>query len=82
MNAVVRLRVREAADAVTVPASAIFSADGRDTVWVVRDGRVDRAPVVVGVQGQDLVEITSGVQAGDRIVVRGTDQVRDGQEIG
>ncbi|MFI7577974.1 efflux RND transporter periplasmic adaptor subunit [Micromonospora sp. NPDC049497] len=82
MNAVVRMRVREAADAITVPASAIFSADGRDTVWVVRDGRVDRAPVVVGVQGQDLVQITSGVQAGDRIVVRGTDQVRDGQEIG
>ncbi|RKN44198.1 efflux RND transporter periplasmic adaptor subunit [Micromonospora endolithica] len=81
MNAVVRLRVREAADAITVPASAVFSADGRDTVWVVRDGRADRAPVTLGVQGQDLVQIVSGVQAGDRIVVRGTDQVRDGQEV-
>ena len=28
MSAVVRLRVREAADAVTVPAAAVFSADG------------------------------------------------------
>ncbi|RIV37176.1 efflux RND transporter periplasmic adaptor subunit [Micromonospora radicis] len=82
MNAVLRLRVREAADAVTVPASAVFSADGRDTVWVVRDGRADRAVVTVGVQGQDLVQIVDGVQAGDRIVVRGTDQVRDGQEVG
>ena len=51
MNAVVHLRVREAADAVTVPASAVFSADGRDAVWVVRDGKADRAPVTVGVQG-------------------------------
>ncbi|MEV6691787.1 HlyD family efflux transporter periplasmic adaptor subunit [Micromonospora sp. NPDC051196] len=82
MNAVLRLQVREATDAVTVPASAVFSADGRDTVWVVRDGRVGRAAVTVGVQGQDLVQIVDGVQPGDRVVVRGTDQVRDGQEVG
>lgn len=81
MNAVVHLRVREAAHAVTVPASAVFSADGRDAVWLVRDGRADRAPVTVGVQGQDLVQILDGVQAGDRVVVRGTDQVQDGQEV-
>lgn len=81
MNAVVHLRVREAADAVAVPASAVFSADGRDAVWVLRDGHADRVPVVVGVQGQDLVQIVSGVRAGDRIVVRGADQVRDGQEL-
>ncbi|MET8282112.1 efflux RND transporter periplasmic adaptor subunit [Micromonospora sp. NPDC005174] len=81
MNAIVHLRVREAADAVTVPASAVFSADGRDAVWVVRDGKADRAAVTVGVQGADLVQILNGVQAGDRIVVRGTDQVRDGQEV-
>ncbi|MFG2055595.1 efflux RND transporter periplasmic adaptor subunit [Micromonospora sp. NPDC048930] len=81
MNAVVHLRVREAADAVAVPASAVFSADGRDAVWVLRDGRADRVPVTVGVQGQDLVQIVSGLEAGDRIVVRGTDRVHDGQEL-
>ncbi|MET7819097.1 efflux RND transporter periplasmic adaptor subunit [Micromonospora zamorensis] len=81
MNAIVHLRVREAADAVTVPASAVFSADGRDAVWVVREGRAGRAAVTVGVQGSDLVQILNGVQPGDRIVVRGTDQVRDGQEV-
>ncbi|MEV4658053.1 efflux RND transporter periplasmic adaptor subunit [Micromonospora sp. NPDC049301] len=81
MNAIVHLRVREAADAVTVPASAVFSADGRDAVWLVRDGKADRAPVTVGVQGSDLVQILDGVQAGDRVVVRGADQVRDGQEV-
>ncbi|GAA2705674.1 hypothetical protein GCM10010429_14750 [Micromonospora olivasterospora] len=81
MNAVVHLRVREAADAVTVPASAVFSADGRDAVWVVRDGHAARAAVTVGVQGQDLVQIVDGVAAGERVVVRGTDQVRAGQEV-
>ncbi|MGR6322330.1 HlyD family efflux transporter periplasmic adaptor subunit [Micromonospora soli] len=81
MNAVVHLRVRAATDAVAVPASAVFSADGRDAVWVLRDGHADRVPVTVGVQGQDLVQIVDGVQAGDRVVVRGADQVHDGQEL-
>jgi len=45
MSAVVRLQVRQATGAVTVPASAIVNADGQDTVWAVRDGRYRRVPV-------------------------------------
>jgi HlyD family secretion protein len=81
MSAVAHLRVREAADAVTVPAAAVFSAGGRDAVWVVRDGRAERVDVTVGVQGQDLVQIVSGVGAGQPVVVRGTDQVSPGQQV-
>ncbi len=81
MSAVVRLRVRQAADAVTVPAAAVFSADGRDAVWVVRAGKADRVDVTVGVQGQDLVQIVSGVGDGQQVVVGGTDQVRTGQQV-
>ena len=78
MSAVVRLRVRQAADAVTVPASAIVNADGRDTVWAVRNGRYERIPVTIGVQGEDIVQVTEGVQPGERIAVSGTDQIRPG----
>ncbi|MCW6005199.1 HlyD family efflux transporter periplasmic adaptor subunit [Micromonospora sp. CPCC 205371] len=81
MSAVVHLQVRQADDAVAVPAAAVFSADGRDAVWVVRDGRAERVDVTVGVQGADLVQIVSGVEAGQRVVVRGTDLVTSGQEF-
>ncbi len=81
MSAVARLRVRQAAGAVTVPAGAVFSADGREAIWVVRDGRAQRADVTLGVQGEDAVEIVSGVGEGDRVVVGGTDQVRQGQQV-
>jgi HlyD family secretion protein len=81
MSAVAHLQVRQAADAVTVPAAAVFSAEGRDAVWVVRDGKAERVDVTVGVQGQDLVQIVSGLADGQQVVVRGTDQVHAGQEI-
>jgi multidrug efflux pump subunit AcrA (membrane-fusion protein) len=81
MSAVTHLRVREAADAVTVPATAVFSADGRDAVWVVRDGRADRVAVTVGVQGKEVVQIVAGVQQGEQVVAHGVDQVRTGQRV-
>ena len=81
MSAVAHLSVREAAGTVAVPAAAVFTAEGQDSVWAVRDGRATRVPVTVGVPGQDLVQIVTGLRAGDRIVVRGTDQVRAGVEL-
>jgi HlyD family secretion protein len=81
MSAVVSLRVREAVDAVTVPAAAVFSTGGRDTVWVVRDGRAEQVAVQLGVQGQEQVQVVSGVQAGQELVVSGTDQVETGQRL-
>lgn len=81
MSAVVRLKVRQATDAVTVPASAVVTADGRDTVWIVRDGRFQAAQVRLGVQGEDTVQVLSGVGAGQQIVVAGADQVEAGAEV-
>jgi multidrug efflux pump subunit AcrA (membrane-fusion protein) len=81
MSAIVRLQVRQAAGAVTVPASAVVSADGRDTVWTVRGGRAERVPVTLGVQGEDVVQVVSGIGAGQQIVVGGADQVSPGQTV-
>jgi HlyD family secretion protein len=81
MSAVAHLSVRQAHGVVTVPAAAVFTVDGHDAVWLDRDGHAVRTAVDVGVQGQDQVEIRSGVRAGDRIVVRGADRVRPGQSL-
>jgi HlyD family secretion protein len=80
MSAVVRLRVRQAADAVTVPVSAVVDADGRDTVWAVRDGRYQQVPITLGVQGEDVVQVTGGLTEGQRIVVSGADRVHQGDK--
>jgi HlyD family secretion protein len=80
MSAVIRLRVRQATDAVTVPASAVVNADGRDTVWTIRAGRYERTPVTLGVQGEDVVQITSGIDPGQQVIVGGADQVHPGDK--
>jgi HlyD family secretion protein len=81
MSAVVHLRVREAIGTLAVPAAAVLRVDGADVVWVARDGRAERAEVRVGVQGQELVQILTGLGVNDRIVVRGADRVAEGQRL-
>ncbi|GLY00281.1 efflux RND transporter periplasmic adaptor subunit [Actinoplanes sp. NBRC 101535] len=80
MSAIIRLTVRQADEAVTVPASAVVTESGRETVWTVRDGRYQAAPVRLGVQGEDTVQIVSGVEAGQRVVIAGADRVEAGAE--
>ncbi|MBP2707292.1 HlyD family efflux transporter periplasmic adaptor subunit [Microbispora sp. RL4-1S] len=81
MSAVVRLAVRQATDAVAVPASAIVTS-GKDTiVWASRGGVAERRVVRLGAQGDAAVEILSGVSPGERVVVKGADTVRPGQPL-
>jgi multidrug efflux pump subunit AcrA (membrane-fusion protein) len=81
MSAVADLQVRTSRDAVSVPATAIVRDGERDAVWVVADGRARRRAVTVGTEGEDRVAVTAGLRVGEQVVVRGADQVREGQEL-
>ena len=81
MSAVADLQVRTARDAISVPATAIVRDGDRDAVWVVDGSHAHRRTVTVGTQGEDQVAVTAGLRVGEQVVVRGVDQVREGQEL-
>ncbi|HCT76812.1 MAG TPA: efflux transporter periplasmic adaptor subunit [Micromonosporaceae bacterium] len=82
MSALVRLKVREASNTVSVPAAAVFSADGQDTVWVKStDGKAVKKRVKVGVSGRDVLQVVEGLREGEWIVVRGADKVQEGSQL-
>ena len=81
MSAVVDLQVRTAKDAVAVPAAAVFRDGRRDAVWVVVNGTARERVVRLGAQGEAKVQVLEGLKVGERVVVRGADQVRDGQRV-
>ncbi|HEY6794210.1 MAG TPA: efflux RND transporter periplasmic adaptor subunit [Kineosporiaceae bacterium] len=82
MSAVARLKVRTATDALSVPAAAVFRDGSRDEVWVVEGGAAHRRKVALGAQGDERVQVSSGLAMGDRVVVRGADHVTDGERVG
>lgn len=70
MFAHVELAAGPAAPRVTVPASAVIDDGHRQVVLIALDeGRYKPQPVKLGARGQDYVEVTEGVQAGERVVV-------------
>jgi RND family efflux transporter MFP subunit len=60
-----------------VPAAAIVDDAGRPIVFVQREGETfERRAVTLGPRAGDLVQITEGVKAGDRVVTKGAYLVR------
>ena len=81
MSAVIDLRVSAARGVLSVPSSAIVTSGQNATVWAVADGRAERRVVRLGAQGDTVAQVVSGLGEGERIVVRGADDVRPGQEL-
>lgn len=63
----------------------IRSAEGQTLVWIVHgqegDLRAARRVVELGATRGNRVEVRSGVSDNDRVVVRGNESLRDGQQI-
>jgi multidrug efflux pump subunit AcrA (membrane-fusion protein) len=70
-----------AENVLTVPASAVAHDGPESWVWVVEDGEAHRRPVEIGVNNFDVVRIVSGISAGDRVVVKGKEDLSDGQRV-
>jgi RND family efflux transporter MFP subunit len=64
-----------------VPRTAVRTSDGKSVVFVVRGDRVERRAVSVGGAEGEQVEILSGVNAGDRVVVEGPETLADGTRV-
>jgi len=80
-----RVLTREAVNVVAVPLTALrYEGDARTpVVYVIAQGKVARRIVGVGIADEDrrLVQVTSGVQAGDIVVVGPIEGLTDGAPV-
>lgn len=79
-------RVPGEKDVLTVPRDAVVRLpDGSTVTWVVRDAdgmkKAASARVRIGDGMGDRVRVLDGLDAGERVVVRGNETLRDGQII-
>ena len=64
-----------------VPKAAVRSDNGTNVVFVVREDRAERRAVRVGAADGDRVEVVSGINAGERVVVDGPASLADGARV-
>jgi HlyD family secretion protein len=80
MTATAAIEVRRATDQLSVPGSALVGRSGGQAVFVVTDGKVRLRPIQVAADGEDRVAVASGLREGERVVSRGAERLRDGQD--
>jgi hypothetical protein len=76
------LLVKTLHNVVTVPTAAIQRGAPGSYVYVINaDNRVSVRPVNIGPTDGPMAAVNSGVSVGERVVVDGTDRLRDGARV-
>jgi multidrug efflux system membrane fusion protein len=77
-----RLLVNTIKDAVIVPTSAVLNGSMGQFVYVVKaDNTVTVRPVKIGPVDGERTSIKSGLQVGERVVIDGSDRLKEGAKI-
>jgi membrane fusion protein (multidrug efflux system) len=76
-----RLATATRTDAIVVPEDAVQPLRSANVVWAVVDGKASRRVVQLGVRSAGVVEVISGVQAGETVVVGGLERMGEGMPV-
>jgi membrane fusion protein (multidrug efflux system) len=66
---------------VLIPTEAIVPEMDGKKVWIVSNGAAKSKPVVTGFRTNNNVEILSGLEIGDTVMITGLMQVKEGSMI-
>ncbi|WGL17339.1 efflux RND transporter periplasmic adaptor subunit [Microbulbifer bruguierae] len=83
------LQMTSGRQGIAVPRDAVLRyPDGRITVWIAAPGsewdkitEVSEQQVTTGISFNGMIEIKSGMEAGQRVVVRGNESLQPGQKV-
>jgi len=65
----------------TIHPAAVVSRDGKSAAFVVKDNRVEEQEITTGEKMGDLLVVTGGVKAGDRVVLNPPKGLKSGSRV-
>ena len=78
----VAIPTAEAEPATVIPRDAlVLRRDGSSVFRILADNTAERVTVTTGKAQGDLIEVIGAIQPGDRVVIRGGERLRAGQEV-
>jgi len=73
--------MRDELEAIVVQEEALVPEDKRQFVYVVKDGIAEKREVSIGARRPGKVQVTRGLEAGERVVVEGTIRLRESSPV-
>ena len=81
MYAEVKIQMLSGSKSLVVPSSAIIRSTERKYVIAVMDGKAKLIDVKEGLAGKDDTEVFGALKTGDKILLKGSDDIKDGDAI-
>ena len=81
MYAEVNIPMRSGAKSLMVPNSAIIRSTEHEYVIAVRDGKAVLVDVKEGLAGTEATEVFGDLKVGDKVLLHGSDEIKQGDEI-
>ena len=81
MFADVSFRTDTSADTIVIPTEAILTSNNVQYVFVVENGAARYVEISTGLTGNGVTEVTSGLKAGDQLVIVGQAYLSDGDAV-
>ena len=64
-----------------LPREAVFTLDGGDKTFIVENGRAFLTSLEIGLEGEDHLEILSGLKAGETVIINPPKELTDGAKV-
>jgi membrane fusion protein (multidrug efflux system) len=64
-----------------IPKEALRQQDGREIVLLLQDGKVERRAVKTAVTQGDEIMVSTGLAAGDKVIVKGPEHLKEGDRV-
>lgn len=81
MYATVTIQLAERPEGIVIPVTAVVRDAAATVCSVVRDGKIERRPVELGLRSGGFVEVRSGLDENTPIVIKQPELFRDGQAV-
>lgn len=72
---------REVRGALVLPESAVVGREGKEFVFVVKDGTAVRREITIGIETADEVQVTSGLSEGEEVIIFGGKNLAGGEKV-
>jgi multidrug efflux pump subunit AcrA (membrane-fusion protein) len=82
VNVDVEIAAGQGPQVISLPRAAVVPEGQDQYVWLMREGKALKRQVETGRSTSDLIEITSGVASGDRVIIPGEAKISEGMRVG
>jgi len=81
MTASAGIRTQKRDNALIIPLSSVLTGDGESYVFTMKNGKAVKRVITTGLTDDEHVEVTSGLNPGDILIIKGHQYLRDQDTI-